>query len=318
MSLVLLLLLHSGWLGSVNVVFVVVEATRHTFVAKNAKPLIGPISAPFGFNENGHVKIEITDFVKDWSQSAKENLPPNVDAATLLAKSEAGFLFQRFPNEAAFNQYMDTLRSNASLCAFQHFRQNENNNDFSPYYSNEEGEDPSSEQSRRSDDASYSYGGGGEDDVFPGWGGGDDYDYRYRGGGDSYGIDSATDGLFVSMNYDFGGDEIPSLNYRFQAYVFTCIYIYTPRFIHSFPQCTTIHVSSNRWIRRGLSFFLSHWPFYFVLFFYITIPVEKKASTFSFSKSVPWIRILYPASSSNSTTTTRTVSTIHRTCPRAK
>jgi hypothetical protein len=41
------------------------------------------------------------------------------DADQILFQAEAGFVLKKFKNEAAFTTYMDALRTNVSLCAFE-------------------------------------------------------------------------------------------------------------------------------------------------------------------------------------------------------
>jgi hypothetical protein len=93
-----------------------VGALRHTFIAHKDHSLVGPIGVPFGFLERGHFDLSVEDFEMSMSPAAKDLAD---EADQILFQAEAGFVLKKFKNEAAFTTYMDTLRTNVSLCAFE-------------------------------------------------------------------------------------------------------------------------------------------------------------------------------------------------------
>jgi NADH:ubiquinone oxidoreductase subunit 3 (subunit A) len=88
-----------------------VEAMKHSFSVKYGRPLIGPVGAPFGYNQYGHFELQVRNFEL---KTTKRN-------GDVLDKVEAGFYLRKFENEAIFDQYMDLLQSNRSLCSFAYF-----------------------------------------------------------------------------------------------------------------------------------------------------------------------------------------------------
>ena len=97
---------------------------HHNFHLKNdLRSVIGPVGVPFGFLETGYYDLQVFDFQLDIQKrkykpiQGKETLSP----AQVLDEVEAGFLLKRFVNEAAFIQYMDELRADATLCSFEYF-----------------------------------------------------------------------------------------------------------------------------------------------------------------------------------------------------
>jgi NADH:ubiquinone oxidoreductase subunit 3 (subunit A) len=85
-----------------------VEAMKHSFSVTNGKTLIGPVGTPFGYNQYGHFELEVRNF--ELKAKNKE----------ILTQVEAGFYLRKFGNEAIFDQYMDLLQSNRSICSFAH------------------------------------------------------------------------------------------------------------------------------------------------------------------------------------------------------
>lgn len=146
-------------------------ATKHNFQVSHGKSLIGPVGVPFGYNDRGHFDLRVFDF----ELKTRSNNPE------ILDRVEAGFFLQKFENEASFNQYMEELRSNATFCSFQHFR----------------------------DEAMYF-----EDDAF------DDYllvdDDEFENNGE---ILSAENGIFLSMKPKYWKPNSTSIEYRFKTYV---------------------------------------------------------------------------------------------------
>jgi hypothetical protein len=94
-----------------------VRALRHTFIAHKDHSLVGPIGLPFGFLERGHFDLSVEDFELNMSPAAAKDLAD--DADTILFRAEAAFVLKKFKNEAAFTTYMNALRTNVSLCAFE-------------------------------------------------------------------------------------------------------------------------------------------------------------------------------------------------------
>lgn len=101
-----------------------VSATHHNFHIKNdPRNPIGPVGIPFGFLKGGYYDLQVFDF--DIGIDKRHYKPPPgkmpVDVDTLLNKVEAGFILQKFDNEATFTQYIDEIKSNSSRCAFEYF-----------------------------------------------------------------------------------------------------------------------------------------------------------------------------------------------------
>lgn len=87
-----------------------VSCTKHNFATKTKEQIIGPVGAPFGFNPFGHYKLSVVDF----------NLMDR-NTGTPPVGVEAGFFLQKFENKAAFNQYMEYLKTNGT-CSFAHWQ----------------------------------------------------------------------------------------------------------------------------------------------------------------------------------------------------
>lgn len=88
-----------------------IQGTKHSFHVRTSKTIIGPVGVPFGFNDHGLVSLNLTKF----------SLDPIDGDSNILSKVEAGFLLQRFKNEAEFYQFMDVLQTNSSTCAFDYY-----------------------------------------------------------------------------------------------------------------------------------------------------------------------------------------------------
>lgn len=113
-------------------------STKHNFRVNNGAPLIGPVGPPFGFNVNGHFGLTVYDFGLGVKKGHLE---------TILDKVEPGFFLMRYDNEARFNQHLETLRSNSSLCSFDNFFYNyemydDDNNDDIVERGYDDGYDP--------------------------------------------------------------------------------------------------------------------------------------------------------------------------------
>jgi len=97
-----------------------VEATRHSFHMQDGPSLIGPVGVPFGFLDTGYYELEVYNF------QLTENVGGDkYEELEVLGHLEAGFFLQRYNNEAQFNEYVELLKSNHSLCAFEYFRDRE-------------------------------------------------------------------------------------------------------------------------------------------------------------------------------------------------
>jgi hypothetical protein len=228
-----------------------VLAMKHSFrIDRTSHNLIGPIGDPFGFNENGHYEIQVFNFElkvrynktmvkgykkkKQWNEETKQKFKQQQQ--DVIDSVEAGFFLQKYDNLASFHQYMNTLRSDHTLCAFSHFI---GDNDRILKGSNmlrqlqEGGTDDDPEGNDAADDAF--------DDMYatPG----DDMSYPNPSNqyiDDDFHSDSvAKDANDISINdspmpYSTAGDGIfysvksknemwkpnqPAIEYRFQAYV---------------------------------------------------------------------------------------------------
>jgi hypothetical protein len=151
------------WLAACLAVVPITYATKHTFHVRTSKNLIGPIGVPFGFNEHGDVRLEVHAFQLD---------PIEARGGTdqTINQVEAGFLLRRYKNEAAFKQFMDYLQTNSTMCAFAAFRDEDEVNDWAL----PDGADADSVL-----------------DV--------DDDFYVSSHGDSRSIQSAKEGIFLSM-----------------------------------------------------------------------------------------------------------------------
>lgn len=100
------------------------SALHHNFHLKNdLRNIIGPVGVPFGFLEAGYYELQVFDFQMNVLKK-KYKAIPGKEALTppeTLDEVEAGFILKRFVNEAAFIQYMDQLRADATLCSFDYF-----------------------------------------------------------------------------------------------------------------------------------------------------------------------------------------------------
>jgi hypothetical protein len=111
----LVLLLYSSALCS---------ALHHSFYLKNDhRTVIGPVGVPFGFLKDGYYDLQVFDFQLNIDKHKYKPIKGQEDKKPLdvLNLYEPGFILLRFENEASFNQYMDELRANSTLCAFDAF-----------------------------------------------------------------------------------------------------------------------------------------------------------------------------------------------------
>jgi G protein-coupled receptor 107 len=100
------------------------SALHHSFNIKHDhRNVIGPVGVPFGFLDSGYYDLQVYDF--ELTIDSKKYKPIKGQESLLpeqvLEGVEAGLILQRFDNEGSFNQYMDELRVNASLCSFEYF-----------------------------------------------------------------------------------------------------------------------------------------------------------------------------------------------------
>lgn len=114
---------HLSLLLSLNTVSFC-SALHHSFYLKNDhRTVIGPVGVPFGFLEDGYYDLQVFDFQLNLDKHKYKPAEGDVDKSPseILDGFEAGFYLSRFENEASFNQYMDQLKTNSSLCAFEYF-----------------------------------------------------------------------------------------------------------------------------------------------------------------------------------------------------
>ncbi|CAB9509940.1 Protein GPR107 [Seminavis robusta] len=100
------------------------SALHHNFYIKNdLRTVIGPVGVPFGFLVDGYYDLQVFDFSLNLDKKKYKAVKGQEDLEPMqvLDNLEAGLLLQRFENEAAFNQYMDELKANSSVCAFEYF-----------------------------------------------------------------------------------------------------------------------------------------------------------------------------------------------------
>jgi len=100
------------------------SALHHNFYVKNdLRTVIGPVGVPFGFLTSGYYDLQVFDFELNIEKRKYKALKGQKDKPLeeVLDGVEAGLLLKRFENEAAFNEYMDELKSNATICAFENF-----------------------------------------------------------------------------------------------------------------------------------------------------------------------------------------------------
>jgi hypothetical protein len=128
-----------------------VQCLKHSFhTFADSRTLIGPVGVPFGFATGGEYHLSVLDFNLHLvpEKKKKKDTPDAVSSASssastltdneILKRIEPGFFLERFPNEAAFHQHMERLRTNASACAFEYFHDhddldNSDNEDFDYY-----------------------------------------------------------------------------------------------------------------------------------------------------------------------------------------
>ena len=102
----------------------VASALHHNFYLKHdLRTVIGPVGMPFGFLEKGYYDLQVFDFKLNIDKRKYKPLPgtEKLSPREVLDQVEAGFLLKRFTNEAAFVQYIDELRANATMCTFEFF-----------------------------------------------------------------------------------------------------------------------------------------------------------------------------------------------------
>jgi hypothetical protein len=118
-----------------------VNATKHSFnAAMDRRTLIGPVGVPFGFLEGGHFELTVFDFELNIVHKHSNeiiNAPTDED---ILKHVEAGFFLLPYKSEAAFEQHLEVLRANSSLCAFDYFR-NDDDDDKIAFALNDKNDD---------------------------------------------------------------------------------------------------------------------------------------------------------------------------------
>jgi hypothetical protein len=125
-----------------------VNATKHSFnAAMEKRSLIGPVGVPFGFLEGGHFELTVFDFELSIVRKKGDDVLSTDRDEDILKKVEAGFFLQRYKNEAAFEQHLEVLKANSSLCAFDYFRDVDDDSVFSVLSNDDNFEEPKEIQS---------------------------------------------------------------------------------------------------------------------------------------------------------------------------
>jgi hypothetical protein len=109
----------------------VTVGTKHNFHIKTSKTLIGPVGIPFGYGAGGHFEIKVFEFELKVKKKGE---------TSILDQVEAGFYLQKFENEAMFNQHIELLKSNTTLCSFDAFLDDKSKENFN-YHDYEEYDD---------------------------------------------------------------------------------------------------------------------------------------------------------------------------------
>ena len=145
------------------------SGTRHTFTTrKDARHLIGPIGAPFGFSTGGIYNLTVFDFELSIGKPSKQT--DIHDGRDALRYVEAGFLLKRFDTGSDFSKYFETIIEQPTLCVYEAHRSKD-------YVS----VDPSN-----MDDDKL------ESD--------DEFQINYDGDGDHHLENAGTNGVYLSMN----------------------------------------------------------------------------------------------------------------------
>lgn len=144
----------------------------------------GPLGFPFGFLDTGHYNLTVFDFVlaapnkphkhdphqrhhrlEQQHRSLAAPDPSGTPPPLTDSIKGVGFLLKKFPDEAAFNHYMNWVQANSSRCIFQQYLERDDD-DFGLY--------------DLDDDYHFDYDYGNFEDLD---------DYLYEGGGDGSGDD---------------------------------------------------------------------------------------------------------------------------------
>ena len=103
------------------------SATKHSFSTKNdARYLIGPIGAPFGFLAGGVYNLTVFDFALTLGRPTKKKGDQSGgdanDGRDALQHVEAGFLLKRFDSESDFAKFYETVMEKSSVCSYESHR----------------------------------------------------------------------------------------------------------------------------------------------------------------------------------------------------
>lgn len=110
------------WIAFITTKAKTTGATKHSFhTGGTRKNLIGPVGVPFGYFAHGVFHISVDNFIL---------VPKHGESPDVLGHVEAGFLLEKYKNEAAYNQHMDVLMTNTSECLFQYFAADEDEYNF--------------------------------------------------------------------------------------------------------------------------------------------------------------------------------------------
>ncbi|KAL7482626.1 hypothetical protein ACHAW6_008298 [Cyclotella cf. meneghiniana] len=100
-----------------------ITATKHTFTThSDARHLIGPIGAPFGFLSGGVYNLTVFDFEITVGKTKKRTAAAGESARELLERVEAGFILKRFDSESDFSKFYETVAENPTACSFESHR----------------------------------------------------------------------------------------------------------------------------------------------------------------------------------------------------
>jgi len=105
-----------------------IEGLKHNFVVTHdARTLIAPIGAPYGFLKGGCFGFDVVDFSLEtgrWNRWKRKRQPQAI-SQEVSNSVEVGFLLKRFTSESAFTKYEEEVLSDPKICIFEPFRGHE-------------------------------------------------------------------------------------------------------------------------------------------------------------------------------------------------
>ncbi|KAL3787726.1 hypothetical protein HJC23_012152 [Cyclotella cryptica] len=100
----------------------ITTATKHTFTThSDARHLIGPIGAPFGFLSGGVYNLTVFDFELTIGKPKRHTIAGE-STHEALEHVEAGFILKRFDSESDFSKFYETVSENPTACSFESHR----------------------------------------------------------------------------------------------------------------------------------------------------------------------------------------------------